>query len=93
MVLPTLQNALNSAENYNDAKAALLAAQNTGVAPLVDNVIPYLHSNEKRLQEIAISLLQDYRSELNVIAAVKLQLITEKDESIKLMLDQMLMNE
>jgi len=56
-----IHRALQEADNYNDAKVALLAAKNSGVERYIESIIPYLSSDDPRLRTRAVTLLRPYR--------------------------------
>lgn len=55
-----IRNALEDADNYNDAKVALLSAENSGVEPYIESIVPYLMSPDPRLRMRAFRLLVPY---------------------------------
>ena len=88
--LPTLQKALENASDYNDAKAALLAAKNAGVAPLVNEIIPYLSSENVKLRKLSVSLLSGYTDNAAVQADIRQQRLAEQDADVKKALSALL---
>lgn len=88
--LPILRSALADASNYNDAKAALLAAKNAGVAPLLNEIIPYTRYENTKLRKLSVSLLKEYIADDAVQAALQQQRLTEDDAEVKKMLDALL---
>ena len=83
-----IREALGNSDNYNDAKAALLAAKNSGVESYVDSIIPYLSSSDPRLRKRALELLLPYVEAEDVKAAVQERQRVEHEEQIKSILDK-----
>lgn len=82
-ILPVIQNALMDATNYNNAKAALLAAKNAGTKDLIDDILPYLNSDNLKLRKLAFSLLELESNHPNVQVAIQQRSEVETDKDLK----------
>jgi len=83
----TIKAALRDAQNYSEAKVALLAAKNGGTKPYLEEILPYLSHQDARLRERTLKIVTPYACEYEVLAVMQQQSDVETKEELKSTID------
>jgi len=85
-----IEEALRDAKSYEEARVALLAAKNGGVAAYIPGILPYVYHQRRKLRLLSVELLTPYVKEDVVKEAFYKQWLHEKDPEIREILQNLI---